>query len=80
MHAMVGQIKLLKGKASSSSSSSAADSTGFDDVIKRHFFTKRDEIKLQLAGWKEEASSSSLRCQLEQVEELLYPLLNELQL
>ena len=71
--AVLEQLKTLPDLASS------ANDRGFHEVIRRHFFIKRDEIKLQLTRYKE-AAPASHRPQFEALENELLPKLDKLRL
>jgi hypothetical protein len=71
--AVLDQIKALPDLASN------VRDRGFHEVIRRHFFIKRDEIKLQIARYKE-AAPASHRSQSEALEIELLPKLDKLRL
>ena len=71
---MIDQLRSLPALGSS------AQDRGFHEVIRRHFFVKRGEIKQQLAAARAKTPSATHKANLAKLEEQLAPLLDELAL
>lgn len=71
--AIIDQLKRLKNLADSS------QDTGFDSVIRKHFYIKRDEIKQQILTYKAESSEKHV-ASFNHLEVELLPILNALKL